>query len=474
MSKSTDIRIIGATVYFLPVQTRVPLKFGTETLVSVTCARASVRVCDRQGRVAEGWGETPLSVQWAWPSKTSLEARERLLQNFCVQLAGEWTKHDVTGHPIEIGSDFCEQVLPKALKAANRTGDFPEKIPWLAALICCSAYDLALHDAYGVLLQRPVYETYGPEFMNRSLGDFMSLAEDSPKSLHGLYPCDILPRELKQELPAWHLVGGLDLLDASELTGAEPNDGHPVVLTDWIRQDELKCLKVKLRGNDAQWDFQRMKQVGQIAGAAGVDWLSADFNCTVTDPEYVNAILDRLRKEQARTYGMILYVEQPFPYDLEANQIDVHSVSARKPLFLDESAHDWRMLKLGRRLGWTGVALKTCKTQSGAILSACWAKIHGMSVMVQDLTNPMLAQIPHVLLAARVGTLFGVETNGMQFYPEASAMESRVHPGLYRRQKGKVNLSSVIGPGFGYRLQEIHRLLPAPRATFGRSQSAAG
>ena len=98
--------------------------------------------------------------------------------------------------------------------------------------------------------------------------------------------------------------------------------------------------------------------------------------------------------EHPRIYGMILYVEQPFPYDLEAHRIDVHSVSARKPLFMDESAHDWRFVQLGRELGWTGVALKTCKTQTGALLSLCWAKAHGMTLMVQDLTNPMLAQIP--------------------------------------------------------------------------------
>ncbi len=61
---------------------------------------------------------------------------------------------------------------------------------------------------------------------------------------------------------------------------------------------------------------------------------------------------------------------------------------------MDESAHDWRFVKMGRELGWTGVALKTCKTQTGAILSLCWAKAHGMTLMVQDLTNPMLAQIP--------------------------------------------------------------------------------
>lgn len=116
---------------------------------------------------------------------------------------------------------------------------------------------------------------------------------------------------------------------------------------------------------------------------------------------------------------------------------------------------------MGRKLGWTGVALKTCKTQTGALLSLCWAKAHGMPLMVQDLTNPMLAQIPHVRLAAHAGTIMGVESNGMQFYPAASIPEEAVHPGIYRRRQGKLDLSTLAGPGFGYRLNEIARELPA-------------
>jgi L-alanine-DL-glutamate epimerase-like enolase superfamily enzyme len=196
--------------------------------------------------------------------------------------------------------------------------------------------------------------------------------------------------------------------------------------------------------------------------------LTADFNCTVREPAYVNRILDRFAGEHPRLSSMLLYVEQPFPYELEEDNIDVRSVSSRKPLFLDESAHDWKMVRLGRKLGWTGVALKTCKTQTGALLSACWAKAHGMSLMVQDLTNPMLAQIPHVLLAAHVGTIMGVETNAMQFYPEASAPEAAVHPGLYQRRNGSVDLSTLSGPGFGYRLEEMQRELPQPDGVFER------
>ena len=161
-------------------------------------------------------------------------------------------------------------------------------------------------------------------------------------------------------------------------------------------------------------------------------------------------------------YKKILYVEQPFPYELKENQIDVRSVTDRKPLYLDESAHDWTYVRLGKSLGWNGVALKTCKTLTGALLSLCWAKENGMGLMVQDLTNPMLAQIPHVLLAAHAGTIMGIESNGMQFYPDASLPEQRVHPGVYRRKEGCLDLTTIQGEGFGYRIDEIGRDLPSP------------
>ncbi len=465
--KAADIRPLGARLYFLPVATRVPLKFGPETLTAVTCARVCLRVADRQGRSAEGWGETPLSVQWVWPSHLSYEERHQALKRFCVSLVEAWTGFASSGHPLEVGHDFKEQVLPGLLARLNEQRGAAEPMPWLAALVCCSAFDIALHDAYGVLHRRPVYETYGPEFMGRDLSAYLEPAAGSAVSFAGRYPCDFLVSPRPDRLRAWHLVGGLDPLVPADLTGDEPDDGYPVLLADWIARDGLRCLKVKLRGNDAAWDYRRLVDVGTIAIAQGVEWLSADFNCTVTDPAYVNAILDRLRDEYPRIYGMILYVEQPFPYDLEANRIDVHSVAARKPLFMDESAHDWRLVRLGRELGWSGVALKTCKTQTGAILSLCWAKAHGLSLMVQDLTNPMLAQVPHVLLAAHAGTIMGVETNAMQFYPDASGPEEAVHPGLYRRREGWVDLSTVRGPGFGYRLAAIRRELPAPAAAFG-------
>ncbi len=481
MSKTTDVRPIGAELFFLPVYTRVPLKFGPEVTTYVTCARVRLRVADAQGRTADGWGETPLSVQWAWPSTLGYEERHEAMKALCVALAEAWAGLDVSGHPIEVGHAFLQTELPRLLAEANQSrgagstignrqsaiGNAIEPMPWLAALICSSAFDIALHDAYGLLLNDRTYRTYTADFMSRDLAAYLEPAEGADVSFEGKYPADFFAAEPPTRLPAWHLVGGKDLLSEAELTGGEPDDGYPVLLPDWIARDGLTCLKVKLRGNDAAWDYDRLVRVGRLAIEGGALWLTADFNCTVTDPAYVNDILDRLLVEHPRVYGMVLYVEQPFPYDLEANRIDVHSVSARKPLFMDESAHDWRLVRLGRELGWTGVALKTCKTQTGALLTLCWAKAHGMTLMVQDLTNPMLAQVPHCLLAAHAGTIMGVETNAMQFYPDASKPEEAVHPGLYRRRDGCVDLSTIRGPGFGYRLGEIERALPEPAARCG-------
>jgi L-alanine-DL-glutamate epimerase-like enolase superfamily enzyme len=459
MPLETDVRPVAAALYFLPVTMRMPLKFGPETVTSVTCARVRLTIADRAGRRADGWGETPLSVTWVWPSKLPYESRHQALKACCVALTKAWATFDCFGHPLEIGHDFQEHVLPSLLQECNAPDREP--MPHLAALVCCSAFDVALHDAYGVLHNQDIYNTYHQRFLNRDLAHYLKPSRGCRFDFRETWPGDFLVTKPPSRVRAWHLVGGLDPLDPGDLTGNEPDDGYPVLLSDWIERDGLRCLKVKLRGTDFQWDFQRLLRVGQIASDSGADWLSADFNCTVTNPAYVNSMLDHLRDDHPSVYGRILYVEQPFPYDLEANHIDVHGVSARKPLFLDESAHDWRLVRLGRSRGWSGVALKTCKTQTGAILSLCWAKAHDMPLMVQDLTNPMLALIPHIRLAAHGGTIMGVETNAMQFYPEASRPEAAVHPGLYQRRGGCVDLATIGGVGFGYRLSEIKRNLPA-------------
>lgn len=464
-----DVRIRAVSWHALPVQTRVPLKFGHDTLTEVVCARVRLTVARADGQRGEGWGETPLSVQWVWPSSLSYATRLRALEEFCDLLTEAYAQFPASGHAMEIGHDFLEAVLPRLLDSFNASLPPGVRMPKLAALVCASAFDLALHDAYGVANEVPTYLTYERPWMNHDLAAYVTPAADAPEvSFAGKYPADFFRQPVETSLLAWHLVGGLDFLTVAEAGPARLTDGYPTSLDEWIERDGLKALKVKLRGNDAAWDFDRLRAVAAIGLPRGVELFTADFNCTVTDPAYVTGVLDRVKAELPELWARLSYVEQPFPYELAEHPIDVRAVSARCPLFLDESAHDWRVVRLGRSLGWNGVALKTCKTQTGALLSLCWARAHGMQLMVQDLTNPMLAQLTHLLLAAHAPTLAGVETNGMQFYPAASEPEARFHPGAYRRQAGRVDCAGLRGPGFGYAGAEAARTLPPPRLSAPR------
>src|ERR1700733_11933412 len=101
MAKPTDIRPVAVELYFLPIKARMPLKFGPEVTTEVTCARVRMTVEDATGHRAEGWGETPLSVQWVWPSRLTYEERHQALRALCVRIAQAWGEYrDRAGHPV--------------------------------------------------------------------------------------------------------------------------------------------------------------------------------------------------------------------------------------------------------------------------------------------------------------------------------------------------------------------------------------
>ena len=87
----------------------------------------------------------------------------------------------------------------------------------------------------------------------------------------------------------------------------------------WPEREDLSIEFTRLLTPDAENLFS--DAIVYVAGTT--------FNCTVTEPAYVNEIVDRLRAEHPDFHRQLTYIEQPFPYDLEANRIDVHSVSER-------------------------------------------------------------------------------------------------------------------------------------------------
>ena len=126
MGKPTDVRPIGARLYFLPLRARIPVKFGPETTRDVTSARVCLRVEDRKGASAEGWGETPLSVSWVWPSSVPLAEREQALQALCAELTAAWARFDVSAcsgcAPASVAVSGSRRVRGRAIrpKAGSR------------------------------------------------------------------------------------------------------------------------------------------------------------------------------------------------------------------------------------------------------------------------------------------------------------------------------------------------------------------
>jgi L-alanine-DL-glutamate epimerase-like enolase superfamily enzyme len=287
--------------------------------------------------------------------------------------------------------------------------------------------------------------------------------------LKGKYPADFLRKEMPPTIPAFHLVGGLDKLRESEITDDDPKDGRPVSLDQWIRFEHLHCLKVKLKGTDLDWDVARTLEVVNIAreehqklGLEGLSF-SADTNEQCEHPDYIIEMVAKIKEADATAERDLLYIEQPTARDLRKDMHDMRPLAKVKPVIIDESLMTLDDFNLAMELGWSGIALKACKCHSGALVFAALAEVQGIDYTVQDLTNPGISLIQSVTLAGHLNPLMGVETNSRQFFPGANIPEAKVHPGLYRLNDGAVDTTTIRGPGFGFRWDEIERDL-APYA----------
>ena len=102
--KQSDVKIRQVEIEFIPVNLRLPLKFGAEVITSITCLRVKMSVENNSGNTAYGYGETPLSVGWAWPSPSlSFLERENKMIAFCRKLVPRWQGCNLSGHAMEIG-----------------------------------------------------------------------------------------------------------------------------------------------------------------------------------------------------------------------------------------------------------------------------------------------------------------------------------------------------------------------------------
>jgi len=432
---------------------RVPIKFGGRVvddvkLINVEAAgetRGGQRVNFAQG----GFGSMTLGVAWAWPSPhLSDQQRLDVVCRLAERLVEDVVTHPHTGHPLEICHAQSLRRPAIAQQVAEEFG-LTEPIPPLAILLAASPIEAALFDVHGKALGKSSFELLGQPYVSSDLSTYLG-----PK-YRGLYLDRFVTAKPQASMPLYHLVGALDpLVESDVITPA--GDGYPETLQQWIVRDGLTHLKIKLAGDDHDWDVQRVIGTHTAATSAAPAQrftYSLDFNERCESEAYVLSLLDELAGRSPDALACIAYIEQPTHRDLAAHpENTMHRVAERLPVVIDESLVDLQSLRLAIEQGYSGVALKACKGHAEALLMAAVAQHEGFYLCVQDLTCIGASLLHSASLAAHIPGVAAIESNGRQYCPAGNRPWYDDYRGMFEVRDGRLPTACLDEPGLGYRI----------------------
>lgn len=448
-SRASDIRILDVRYSFEDHKYRAPYQFGGRTVDHVTLLNVDVRVVTTSGKEATGFGSMPLGNAWSFLSQVvtydqSLEGMKRLAGNIRTITAG----YDRPAHPIDINFELEPEYL-KAATEVSRQLKLVEPIPKLCTQVTASAFDAALHDAFGKANGISCYLGYGSQYMVHDLSHYLG------PEFRGEFPDRYI---LKRPVPSiflYHSVGASDPIVAQDIK-QRIGDGLPETLPEWIERDQLTHLKIKLNGADLKADVERVVSIERAAAQTqrrlGVQqWkYCCDFNERCKDVGYLLSFLDQIRQQAPEVLTRLQYIEQPTSRDLKANLNNrMHEAAKIVPVVIDESLVDLESFHLSRKLGYSGVALKVCKGQSHALLMAAAGQKYKSFLCVQDLTCPGASLVHSASLASHVPGVFTIEANSRQYVPSANEKWKDKFPSIFSIKAGKLGTARLTGPGLG-------------------------
>ncbi len=360
-------------------------------------------------------------------------------------LTGDYREY---GHPIDLNFALEPSYLHAATEI-TRELHLVEPIPKLCMLVTASPFDAAVHDAFGKIHGRNVYQTYGPDLLPNDLSKYLG------KQYAGLWLHQFLLKRPTPAMPVYHSVGALDPLTPADVK-VPIHDGLPETFGEWIVYSGVDHIKMKLNGDDLEWDLNRVLGIHAVAVQAKTQrasnsWFySLDFNERCRNVEYLLRFIHTLKERNTEAFRRIQYIEQPTARDLVADRHNVmHQASKLVPVIIDESLTGLDMLLLARDMGYTGVALKACKGQSQAVLMAAAGQVNKMFLCVQDLTCPGASLIQSAGLAAHVPGVVGIEANAREYVPAANKPWEKKFPGIFDITNGRMATETLTGLGLG-------------------------
>lgn len=438
---------------------RVPIKFGGRVVDDVTLLNVEAACETRGGKRIDlahgGFGSMTLGVAWAWPDPDlSDQKRLDVVQCLTQRFIEDFLANPRPGHPLEIC--YAQSLRREAIakEVADQQG-LTAPIPALAILLAASPIEAAIFDAQGKAVGQSSFALLAAPFLSSDLSPYLGPA------YQGLYLDRFVTAKPKASMPLYHLVGALDpLVDAD--VSAPAGDGYPETLQQWVVRDGLTHLKIKLSGDNHEWDVRRVVGTHQAATTSGKVpeqgfAYSLDFNERCDSEDYVLAMLDELSSLCPDALKSIQYIEQPTHRDLAAHpENTMHRVAARLPVVIDESLVDLESLRLATAQGYSGIALKACKGHAEALLMAAVAQHEKLYLCVQDLTCIGASLLHSASLAAHIPGVAAIESNGRQYCPAGNRPWSGRYSGMFDVRDGRLPTACLDEPGLGYTRPEAN------------------
>jgi hypothetical protein len=416
------------------VRLRMPFRFGVVTLTEAPQAFALARIELENGKQSQGAAAELLAPKWfdKNPALSNEDNFEQLRASMRAARAA-----------------YMESGLQTAYDHSRPTVGLVEN--YGPALV-----DRALLDALCRGLGISFYQAVKTNVAGIAFRDL-----DMPGFLAGLKP--------RTEIAARHTVGLVDPITSAD--NKHPvNDGLPETLEEVIARYGHRWFKLKV-GGDVKADVARLSAIASVLDRIPDPYhASLDGNEQYEDVEGAIALWKAIEAEPKlkRLASSIVFVEQPIKRQ-KAFAADISTLSARKPVIIDESDDSLDALPRAKALGYRGVSSKTCKGIYKSLINAArcaaWGKDYFMTG--EDLTiQPGLALQQDLALVSLLG-LKHVERNGHHYVNGMAGLPAaeqegflNSHPDLYegshgavrmRIREGKLQIGSLDCPGYASR-----------------------
>ena len=267
-----------------------------------------------------------------------------------------------------------------------------------------------------------------------------------------------LPRVPLQKISLRHTVGLNDPLTTDDVTESERlDDGLPQTLVDYMTQDGIRYLKIKV-GSDVAINVERLKRIWSVATAIGVTpKITLDGNEAFDELGVFEEFVAKFAAELPEMFGQTLYIEQPLnrdrTHDPETADV-IQQVAKQKPLIIDESDGYLHAFRDAIEIGYAGVSHKNCKGvfKSLANFALCQSRSdQNLFQSAEDLTSmPLVALQQDFAVIAAIG-LEHAERNGHHFFAglaylsKAEKKQAAEYGGLYRQSDGEWFLNVIDG-----------------------------